>query len=208
MNSNDLIQNNDRTSLDEKCFAQRLVIEMEEQLQGQIEQDALPIIEELRHRRSEFVNVDRTAIQFFHFLAHQYFRTKHIREAIGEELAQVSSDHDIARLTNLVCHICAINVGGSLFVDRNQFDIVFLDAGDDRGFITGDQPVVNLLGTGDGSETTELALYYPLSPSLSCFDLPPLLVPVVMLVPPAPEMILLAGWFPVLVADSRGSCAA
>ena len=171
-NSNDLIQNSDRTSLDEKRYAQGLAIEMEEQLQGQIEQGALPILEELRHKRNEFVNVDRTAIQFFHFLAHQYFRTKHIREAIGEELAQISPNHDFARLSNIVCHIGAVNVGGSLFVDRNQFDIVFLDDGDDVGFITGDQPVVNLLGTGDGSETTELALYYPLSPSLSCLVVP------------------------------------
>ena len=39
-------------------------------------------------------------------------------------------------------------------------------------------------------------------------DLPPSFVPVAMLVSPAPEMILLAGWFPVLVGGSRGSCGA
>ena len=170
--SNDLIQNSDRISFEEKRYAQRLVIETEDQLQGRIEQDALPILEALRHKKSEFVNVDGTAIQFFHFLAHQYFRTKHIREAIGEELSQISPNHDFVHLNNIVCHIGAVNVGGSLFVDRKQFDIVFLDDGDDAGFITGDQPVVNLLGSGDGSETTALALYYPLSPSLSCLVVP------------------------------------
>ena len=62
----------------------------------------------------------------------------------------------------------AENVGASLFVGRKEFDIVFEENGCDLGFITGDQPVVNLLGTGDGSETKELAFYYPLSPQLSC----------------------------------------
>lgn len=169
-NATDLIQSSDRTSTDEKRYAQTVAIEIEEQLQGQIEQDALPLLRALRHKRSEFVESDRTAGQFFHFLAHQYFRTKHIREAIGEELSQISPNH--ARLTNLVCHIGATNVGASLFVDRSEFDIVFLDDRDRVGFITGDQPVVNLLGTGDGSETTELILYYPLSPCLSCLVVP------------------------------------
>ena len=39
-------------------------------------------------------------------------------------------------------------------------------------------------------------------------ELAPFSVPGGMLEVPAPEMILWAGWFPVLVADSRGSCAA
>ena len=33
--------------------------------------------------------------------------------------------------------------------------------------VTGDQPVVNLLATRDGTEPSELALYYPLTPSLA-----------------------------------------
>ena len=57
-------------------------------------------------------------------------------------------------------------------MDRNEFEIIFLDDRDESGFITGDQPIVNLMGTGDGRETTELVLYYPLGPDLSCLVVP------------------------------------
>ena len=171
-NFSELIQRSERASSEEKRYAQGVVIEIEEKLQGQIEQDALPILDELKNKRSAFISTDETAITFFHFIAHQYFRTKRIRTAIGEELSQIGPNHDFAGLANIVCHIAAVNVGSNLFVDRNEFDIVFLDDGDEHGFITGDQPVVNLLGTGDSRETTELALFYPLSPDLSCLVVP------------------------------------
>ena len=109
---------------------------------------------------------------FFRFIAHQYFRTKRIRESFERVLSQTSPDHDFGHLANVVSHIGAENVGASLFVDRNEFDIIFLESKGNIEFITGDQPVVNLLGTGDGSETTELALYYPISPVLACLLVP------------------------------------
>ena len=171
-NANELIQSSDKASTVEKGYAHAVTIETEEKLQAQIEQHALPLLKELRQRQCGFIHTDETAITFFHFLAHQYFRTKHIREAIREELSQIDPNHDFARLTNIVCHIGAVNVGGSLYVDRNEFEIIFLDDSDEAGFITGDQPVVNLMGAEGGRETTELALYYPLGPDLSCLVVP------------------------------------
>ncbi len=76
--------------------------------------------------------------------------------------------HKLRRIYPPVSHLRAT----SLFVDRNEFDIIFLDDRDDVGFITGDQPVVNLMDTGDSRKTTELALYYPLAPDLSCLVVP------------------------------------
>lgn len=137
-----------------------------------MEHDAIPLLKELRQKQTKFIGSYEQAITFFHFIAQQYFRTKRIREAIGRELAHTFSIHDFSRLKHIVSYIGAVNVGGSLFVDRSEFDILFLENGNGVGFITGDQPVVNLLGTGDSSETTELAFYYPLSPSLSCVIAP------------------------------------
>ena len=170
--ANELIQHSDRATTEDKRRAQLAVIEIEDKLHGQIEQDAVPLLAELRKRRAEFIQVDSKAITFFRFLAHQYFRTKRMRAAIGEELSQIDPSYDFGRLTNIVCHIGAENVGSSLFVDRFEFDIIFLDDRNGVGFITGDQPIVNLMGTGDGTETTELVLYYPLGPDLSCLVVP------------------------------------
>lgn len=171
-NSNDLIQNSDQFSFSEKQDAERIAIEIVERLQGQTEQSALPILNALRRRDNEFIGNDTHAILFFHFLAHQYFRTKHTRESIEGELAQISPDHDFTRLANMVCYIAAINLGASLFLNRKQADIIFLDDIDKVDFITGDQPVVNLMSASDGSEPTGLAMYYPLSPRLACLVAP------------------------------------
>ena len=171
-NANQLIQNSDRVSAADKRLAKAIVIETEEKLQQHVEHDAIPLLKELRQKQTEFINTYETAITFFHFIAQQYFRTRRIREAIGRELAHAFSIHDFSRLKHIVSYIGAVNVGGSLFVDRSEFDILFLENRNGVGFITGDQPVVNLLGTGDSSETTELAFYYPLSPSLSCVIAP------------------------------------
>ena len=170
--ANEFIQNSERTSPDEKDLARSFVIESEERLQMKAEEAAIPILKELRQKRAGFINDYESAMTFFYFITHQYFRTKGMREAIGRALSISDLGYDFSRLKNIVCHMGAANVGSSLFVDRNEFDIVFLESGGESGFITGDQPVVNLMGTGDGTETTELALYYPLSPALSCLVSP------------------------------------
>ena len=169
---NDLIQQSDTVAVADKHITQAIAIEIEEKLQQGIEEDGKPILRALRQKQTEFINTYETAITFYHFIAQQYFRTKRIRDAIGRELSQMVPNHDFSHLKHIMCHIGAVNVGGSLFVNRNDFDLVFWESSDDVGFITGDQPVVNLLGSGDGTQTTELALYYPLSPNLSCLIVP------------------------------------
>ncbi len=162
--ANELIQNNGGAADQDRRFIEELVIDAEEMLHSKTEECALPILAALREKRTDFLNSYEESIMFFHFIAHQYFRTEPGREAIGEEF----SDHDFDRLRNVISYIGAENVGASLFVDREEFVIAFADNRCDLGFITGDQPIVNLLGTGGGSETKELAFYYPLSPGLAC----------------------------------------
>ena len=170
--ANEIVQRSDRASLAEKRNSQALVVEIEEKLQGQVEEEALPILDELRQKQTDFINNYESTMAFYRFIAHQYFRTKRIRDAIGEGISQILPDQGFDRLRNIVCHLHAENLGSSLFVDRNEFDIIFMESRNGRGFITGDQPIVNLMGKGGRSETTELALYYPVSPVLSCLVSP------------------------------------
>ena len=135
--ANEMIQSGDRFFADEKRFAQAAVIETLENLHTQIEQEALPILEELRLKRTDFINNYESAMAFFRFIAHQYLRTKRIREDVGEVDSQMFPSYDFARLAPIVCHIGAENFGCSLFVDRNEFDIIFLECRDDIRFITG-----------------------------------------------------------------------
>ncbi len=86
---------------------------------------------------------------------------------------------------HLVCHCTAENLGASLFVDRSEFEILFLRSGPDHEFLTGDQPIVNLYGAiSMDSPPTETALYYPLKPHLSMILLPKMCGLTSMKVPP------------------------
>ena len=165
--ANDLIQKREGISASDKSVAQAVVIEAEELLHEGIENEALPLLEILRQKRTGFLCNEETAITFFHFIAHQYFRTKRIRDRIGEVLSNHIPNQDFGRLKNLIAFSGATNVGASLFRDRNKFKVVFLENKTDHGFITGDQPIVNLLSNRDGSPPEELAFYYPLAPDLA-----------------------------------------
>ena len=126
----------------------------------------------MRHKRVDFIKDDEKAITFFHFISQQYCRTKSFRGAVREAAVEIFPGHHFERLQNIVSYIGGVNIGGSLFADRKQFEVIFLENRSELGFITGDQPVVNLMGNKDGGETTELAFYYPLSPGLSCLLAP------------------------------------
>ena len=51
----------------------------------------------------------------------------------------------------------------SLYAQRHECEIVMIDNRIERPFITGDQPVINLLGLSD----PEVELFYPLTPRRS-----------------------------------------
>lgn len=165
--ANDLIQKHEEIPAVEKSAAQAVVIEAEELLHGGIENEALPLLEELRQKRTGFLCNEETAIIFFHFIAHQYFRTKKVRENIGKVLSNPDPKQDRSHLRNLMAYFGATNVAASLFRDRDKFKIKFVENKTDHGFITGDQPIVNLLSDRDGSPPEELAFYYPLAPDLA-----------------------------------------
>ena len=167
------IQVSENATEEEKKYANELMIEVEEKLQTGIEQRALPILEQLRHEKLDFLaNYDLT-MSFFQYMSHQYMRTRTVRDAIGEELRNNLLGRDFGHLKNLLCHCAAENIGASLFVDRRQFNIVFLRCSSSSEFITGDQPVVNIFRSrGQDIPPTELALYYPLGPHLSMMLLP------------------------------------
>lgn len=169
---NTIIQNSETASVEEKSFVRSLVIEMEEKLQTDIEHRALPLLDELRRERTGFLDDDQSAMNFFQFIAHQYFRTKNIREAIASGVSMEVMGQDYSRLSNILCYCAADNVGGSLYVDRRNMDVVFLRKCTDLDFITGDQPIVNLKATDDETPPDDLVLYYPILPNLAVLIAP------------------------------------
>ena len=171
-NSNELIQSRDMASSHEEKQIQDLVVKAEEMLHGYIESGAVSILDELRHKQKGFINSDESAAMFFNFITQQYYRTKNIREAFRAYFSRHSPSHNFAKIANIVCYISAVNLGSSLYRNRKDFDIVFLESNKGLGVVTGDQPIINLMANRYGGDTTEIIFYYPLSPNLSCLLAP------------------------------------
>ena len=132
--ANEIVQSSDLALPDEKRNSQAFVIVGEDMLQGQIEQSALLILDELRQKRTDFINNYETAMEFFRFIAHQYFRTKSTREAVGEVLSQILPGHDFAHLRHIVCHIYAENLGTK---PKPRWDVHLLSVGSRAGSLAG-----------------------------------------------------------------------
>ena len=164
-NGNMIIQGMKNPTDEEKSHSLKLMIELEDNLHGDIENRAISIIRELRQERLDFLDDQASAINFFQFIAHQYFRTKRMRERIGETLSTLSSGYDFSRLRHVFCYCFADNFGASLFVDRKKLKIAFLKDRNNR-LITGDQPIVNL-ARKESMKHDDVALYYPLCPNLA-----------------------------------------
>ena len=171
-NGNALIQSDGRFSAAEKEEAMRSSIEAEEKLHADIENKVLPILNELRSSRSEFINSNELSAIFFQFVAQQYCRTKNIRDDVRTFLSQDKLGRDLSKLTNVMCYIWATTMAFNLFHIDHDFDIVFLENRGNLGFVTGDQPLINILANRYDGDTTGTTFYYPLSPNLSCLVVP------------------------------------
>ena len=136
-------------------------IQTEENLHSKIEGPAARLLSYLRAGDSGFWSVDADARDFAFFVSLQHLRTKAMRERVlngtDRRLAgQVERTWPILRVA------FATNIGWSLYADRARWEIRVLSATERLRFITGDQPVLNLLPP-TGNED-DLALYYPVSP--------------------------------------------
>ena len=165
---NERLQVDPKASSADREIARKLVLEAEEMLHCGVEENAQPILNALRNKDGNVIySDDDSAISFFHFISQQFFRTKSKHDVVMESFEGLLPAENARRIQNLICHCFATNIGGSLYCDRHGFEIIFLDCPAGSEFITGDQPVVNILTNRDGRPPEELAFYYPLSPNLA-----------------------------------------
>jgi hypothetical protein len=134
-----------------------------ERYHASIENQCRHILDSLRSTNADFYADEAHCIDFLYFLSLQHFRTAKMREGMSKMPIYIPG-HDPGRTANILNHISATNVGAALFRENTAYRIVFLKNITTAPFITGDQPVVNML---DPKATNDLELYYPLSPNLA-----------------------------------------
>jgi hypothetical protein len=127
-----------------QALIDRQMINAEEEFHAQLEGNIKPIFDAIRQKELSFYDDPELCGQFTHFLSLQNLRTKGLREKV---LARATEQHgfSIERCWNIVTHIMAVNAGGSLLLDRKNRPLLLLENHTDTPFVTGDQPVVNLL---------------------------------------------------------------
>ncbi len=142
---------------------------LDEDLHSGIESIGGQYLESLLNRDTSFFKTDKGFLDFIYYLSVQYMRTKKIRESTLN--AFISTPHyDIMKNSyNVLNHIFATNMGGSLYLDRHTYKMMMIENYSKTDFITGDQPVINIfsLSTPKNIAPDNLAFYYPISPKLA-----------------------------------------
>ena len=99
------------------------------------------------------------------FLCFQYFRTRKIKNSVVNKFKGTKYENVMEKSWNILSHAFALNVTNSMVLN-DGIRYVFIENNTDENFITGDQPVFNLLSDqmDEKGNVLNFELYYPLTP--------------------------------------------
>jgi hypothetical protein len=141
-----------------------VIREMNENLHTSIEDDFKPSLEAMLAGDLSFYADPAKASVFCRGLAAQYLRTDLVKKA--RRILRESDFEVFERIANVLVHIYSINLGRSLYIDRDRYKIVLLENASEVPFVTADQPVINIAASPMETKPPEkFELYYPLSPT-------------------------------------------
>lgn len=143
---------------------EQLIIEMNENLHGAIEDSFQPLLASMLAGDLSFLDDPFKAAGFYKGLATQYSRTHHVNAA--RRLMSPDRFELYMKVVNPLTHIIATNVGRGLYADRNRHKILLLDNATTVPFVSADQPAINIsVRPNDFTVPAKFELYYPLSPN-------------------------------------------
>lgn len=144
---------------------EKSLIQFQEADYQRMEGDFLPLLAALLGGDARCIHDDQHGPRLCAFLAHQYLRTKAMRDRVRRTFENTSFLPHFDRTWPILRYVMATNVGFSIFAGRHSIPLTLLQAPQGVAFITSDQPVVNLRGrAGAELSADDFELYYPLSP--------------------------------------------
>jgi hypothetical protein len=105
-------------------------------------------------------------ITFIRFLATQYMRTKGMKMRMVQEFRD-NYGHDLSRIWDIMSFMCAVDFGAALFEQRKRRSVALVHNRTEITFITGNQPVIDLIAKRPNSTVEGVSLYYPLRPRVA-----------------------------------------
>lgn len=150
-------------------FLDQQLIELQEKQYASIESHAVEPLQQLRAGNSAFFEDELQATILCNFIAHQYFRTKAMRDRIRCTLDSEARRGKHDRIWPVLRFIYATNLAFALYINRSKAPLQMVFAGSDAQFITSDQPAINTRAVGVPEDTLveQLELYYPVSPKVA-----------------------------------------
>jgi hypothetical protein len=141
-----------------------LIAGMNEDLHTSIEESFKPFLKSMLAGDSSFYENPREVAEFFRGIATQYLRTDVVKNL--RTIWKASDFERFERVANVLVHIYAVNVGCSLYADRERYKITIIQNHSEVPFVTADQPVINIASSPtDTKPCDKFYLYYPLSPT-------------------------------------------
>lgn len=131
-----------------------------------IEAKMLPYLARALEGDIGFYADEDESIDFLHYLAMQFMRTKPVRERVLKSTA-CQEQIDMERIWNILMFLFGFRVGLNLYRERNARKLILIKNESDVAFITGDQPAINLCATWTDDQPDSLSIYYPISPKLA-----------------------------------------
>jgi hypothetical protein len=110
------------------------------------------------------LSIDDNHFDAIIFLCFQYYRTKKMRKSVLKSFNGDRFEGLADKSWNIISFVLANNLARNILHDNN-LRFIFLENNTKIPFITGDQPVFNILNNklDDNGEVMELELYYPLT---------------------------------------------
>jgi len=140
-----------------------LMKNFEENINSEIEKNSIRYIDLLRNSNIRFFENETERFEFIIFISAQHFRTKKFKE-IYTSLFNNTKYGNSGNLVNIIRLIFTFNFAYNL-IEKN-YKLQLLINENEYLFLTGDQPVINLVGDGK-NPTTETILYYPITPRIA-----------------------------------------
>lgn len=130
-----------------------------------IEASFAPYLKKALQKDTSFYLNNNLCIDFLHYICTQYMRTKGIKEKTIQ--ANINANlPDLTPMWNMMIHMFAVNIGWTLFAERQKRKLVIIENNTSTPFITGDQPAINIKAK-ETKQQDEFSIYYPISPNLA-----------------------------------------
>jgi hypothetical protein len=147
----------------------KLSKEFNENIHNSIENVSKIYLENLYKRDISFYETDNGNIGFNYYICEQYFRTRDMKKRM-EKTHMPIKNVNFENCWNVISHILAVNLAGTLSINRGHFSCILVENNTEIPFYTSDQPVINIAANKANIRqltNNEFEFYYPVTPNLA-----------------------------------------